>query len=89
MLVRIPGLLRSYTRDQATVHVDPPPRATLDDVLRELDRRYPGVRFRLIDEQTQVRRHIKLFIDGALERDLGARIDRAAELMIVGALSGG
>lgn len=89
MLVRIPGLLRSYTGDQATVAVDVAPQATLDDVLRELDRRYPGVRFRLVDEQARVRPHIKLFVAGAPERDLDARIGVADELMIVGALSGG
>lgn len=88
MLVRIPTQLRSYT-NAPTVTVEAAAPATVDGVLHELDRRFPGMRFRIIDEQAQVRPHIKLFVDGALERDLGAPVDGAGELMIVGALSGG
>ena len=92
MLVRIPGLLRSYTADAATVDVDAQaiaPDARLDDVLRALDRRYPGMRFRIIDEQDHVRAHIKLFVDGELVRALSTEVGAARELMIVGARSGG
>lgn len=86
--VRIPGLLRSYTAGAADVALDGEMR-TLDDALRALDRRYPGLRFRIVDEQERVRQHIKLFVDAALVRDLTAPIGGARELMIVGALSGG
>ena len=96
MIVRIPGLLRSYTAGAATVEVtasvakpDASPSASVDGVLRELDRRFPGLRFRIIDEQAAVRPHIKLFVDGLLVRDLAHPVNAAAELMIVGALSGG
>ena len=78
VVVRIPGLLRSYTAGVDTVRLAGlPPRATLDDALQELDRRYPGLRFRIIDEQAAVRPHIKLFVDGALTRDLGAALPPA------------
>ena len=87
MNVRIPGLLRSYTAGAETVAL--PPHATLDDALRALDARFPGLRFRIVDEQQAVRPHIKLFVDGELTRQLDAPIAGAAELMIVGALSGG
>src|SRR5438045_8585509 len=85
--VRIPGLLRSYTAGADTVAL--PSHATLDDALRDLDARFPGLRFRIVDEQQAVRPHIKLFIDGELTRQLGAPIADSAELMIGGALSGG
>ena len=87
MIVRIPGLLRSYTGGATVVELPVP--ATLGDALRELDSRYAGFRFRIIDEQDAVRPHIKLFVDGVIARDLSARISAAQELMIVGALSGG
>lgn len=90
VVVRIPGLLRSYTGGVDTVRLAGlPSRATLDDALQELDRRYPGLRFRIVDEQAAVRPDIKLFVDGTLTRDLGAALPPAAELMLVGALSGG
>jgi hypothetical protein len=66
-----------------------PSHATLDDALRDLDARFPGLRFRIVDEQQAVRPHIKLFVDGELTRHLEAPVAGSAELMIVGALSGG
>lgn len=87
MIVRIPGLLRSYTGGSGAVEIAAP--ATLGAAVDALDARFPGLRFRIIDEQQAVRPHIKLFIDGALLRDLDAPIPAARELMIVGALSGG
>ena len=87
MIVRIPTVLRSYTGGRETVEIATP--ATLGAAVDALDASFPGLRFRIIDEQHAVRPHIKLFIDGALTRDLGTPIPAAHELMIVGALSGG
>jgi molybdopterin converting factor small subunit len=87
MLVRVPGLLRSYTRGAETV--DLPDAARLADALASLDDRFPGVRFRVVDEQGAIRPHIKMFVDGELMRGLDASVAGARELMIVGALSGG
>jgi hypothetical protein len=87
MIVRLPGLLRSYTGGAATVEVPQP--AALADALAALDTRFPGLRFRIVDEQGAIRPHIKLFVDGELARDLAAATGSSRELMIVGALSGG
>ena len=87
MIVRIPGLLRSYTKGAETVELAA--AATLAEVLATLDARFPGLRFRIVDEQAAIRPHIKLFVDGALARDLSQPTASAGELMIVGALSGG
>ena len=90
MQVRIPGLLRSYTNGAATVVLDlAGPGPTLADALADLDARFPGLRFRIVDEQDAIRPHIKMFIDGELARDLATPARSAGELMIVGALSGG
>ena len=89
VIVRLPGLLDSYTAGARRVQVDVDREASLDAVLRELDRRYPGLRFRVIDEQQRVRPHIKIFLDGNLTKELNTRAGEHAELMIVGALSGG
>jgi sulfur-carrier protein len=86
MIVRIPTVLRSYTGSDM---VEIESAATLAAAVDALDARFPGLRFRIIDEQRAVRPHIKFFVDGALTRDLAAPIPTARELMIVGALSGG
>ena len=78
---------RSYTAGAETVAL--PAHATLDDAVRDLDARFPGLRFRIVDEQGAIRPHIKLFVDGELARRLDTPIAGSAELMIVGALSGG
>lgn len=53
-----------------------------------LDRQFPGLRFRVVDEQDRVCRHIVLFV-GECQDDLTAPIPPAADVYIVGALSGG
>jgi molybdopterin converting factor small subunit len=85
MKVLIPSALRSYTESsRAEAH-----GATLADVLRDLDRQYPGIRFRMIDEQENVRRHIRIFINGEQVNDLSQTLNAADDVVIVQALSGG
>ena len=87
MIVRIPGLLRSYTGGAETAEIPAP--ATLGDALGELEARHPGLRFRIIDEQGAIRPHMRLFVDGVSTRHLATPVGACRELMIVGALSGG
>jgi len=91
--VRIPSPLRSYTgsaeADVAVPVLAPELPPTLGGVLAALNSKYPGIRFRIIDEQGQVRRHIKLFVGATLARDLSAPIPAGLDVMIVAALSGG
>lgn len=82
----MPTQLRGYTDGRAEVVAE---GATLDAVLHDLDRQFPGFRFRVIDEQDRVRRHIILFVGGERQDDLATAIPPGAELQIVGALSGG
>jgi molybdopterin converting factor small subunit len=86
MRVLIPNPLRSYTADAATVSAS---GATLDELTADLDRRFPGMRFRVIDEQGHIRPHIKFFVNGTQYRDLRDPLAEADEVMIVCALSGG
>ena len=85
MKVLIPGGLRSYT-ERSEVEVS---GATLAAVLDELDRLYPGIRFRMIDEQDRIRRHIRIFVNGVQLRDLSQPLMATDDLVIVQALSGG
>lgn len=91
--VRVPAPLRSYT-GRAEVDVAVPVLApelppTLGGVLAALDLAFPGMRFRIIDEQGAVRCHIKVFVGARVARDLSAPIPPGCEVMIVAALSGG
>ncbi|MEO8536761.1 MAG: MoaD/ThiS family protein [Betaproteobacteria bacterium] len=91
--VRIPSPLRSYT-GAADVRVAVPVLApelppTIRGVLAALDLNFPGIRFRIIDEQGRVRPHIKLFVGRDATRDLSTPIPAGDPLMIVAALSGG
>jgi sulfur-carrier protein len=86
MKVIVPSQLRGYTAGKSEVEAS---GTTVADVLVDLDRQFPGFRFRVIDEQDRVRRHIILFVGGERTDDLSLTVPRGAELHIVGALSGG
>ena len=86
MRVVVPSQLRGYTSGADLVEAA---GATLGEVLLDLDRQFPGLRFRVIDEQDRVRRHIILFVGEERATDLTRPIATGAELQIVGALSGG
>ncbi|MCK6394610.1 MoaD/ThiS family protein [Zoogloea sp.] len=85
MRVLIPSALHSYTGG-ARAEAD---GETLAEVLADLDRHHPGIRFRMIDEQNRIRRHIRFFSENIQIRDLDHTLPAAGELIIVQALSGG
>jgi molybdopterin converting factor small subunit len=84
--VVVPSQLRGYTAGRGDVDAA---GKTVADVLADLDRQFPGFRFRVIDEQDRVRRHIIIFVGGERIENLATAIPDGAELHIVGALSGG
>jgi sulfur-carrier protein len=84
--VRIPTPLRSYTAQLSVVDAV---GDTVDDVLRDLDRQFPGLRFRVVDEQGRLRQHMRIFINIDISRDLTTRLTDNDELTIMQALSGG
>jgi len=85
MKVLIPGALRSYTEGSEAAANG----TTLAAVLADLERQYPGIRFRMIDEQDRIRRHIRIFVNGGQVRDLSQSLTATDEVVIVQALSGG
>lgn len=85
MKVLIPSPLRSYT-GAAEVEGE---GDTLDGLLRDLDRRHPGIRFRMVDEQDRIRPHVRIFVDQEQCFDLGRRLEPGSSVQIVQALSGG
>ena len=84
--VAIPTPLRSYTLGEATVEAD---GATVDALLRDLDARYPGIRFRMIDEQDSIRPHMRIFVNGEQVWRLDTPLAPSDRVQILQALSGG
>lgn len=86
MKVRIPTPLRSYTGQRTVVDAV---GSTVAELLHDLDRQFPGLRFRMVDEQDRLRKHMKIFLDDESVRDLDAPLGSVREVSIVQALSGG
>jgi molybdopterin converting factor small subunit len=83
--VLVPSALRSYTGvSQVEAAGD-----TLLALFADLDRRYPGLRFRVVDEQQQLRPNLRVFVNGLGVRDLGHALQPDDFVAIVLALSGG
>jgi len=85
MKVLIPTPLRSYTRAGEVEATG----ATLAELLGDLERRYPGLRFRVIDEQERMRPHIRFFVNGEQVFDLARPLRPEDSVQVVQALSGG
>jgi sulfur-carrier protein len=83
--VLIPGALRSYTREPQ-VEAD---GSTLAELFDDLDAAYPGLRFRVVDEQQRLRPNMRVFVNGVGVRDLGHALRPADFVAVVLALSGG
>lgn len=88
MIVHIPSPLRSYTGQRATVDAA---GATVADVVADLDRQFPGFRFRMVDEHGRLRQHMRIWVNQELVRDrsLAVAVSDADEVTIMQALSGG
>ena len=86
MKVFIPTPLRSYTGGRSDVEAA---GATLAEVMTDLDRRFPGIRFRMVDEQDAIRRHIRVWVNKDEARRLDVPVKESDEVIIFQALSGG
>ena len=86
MKVIIPSPLLSYTNQQKEVDAA---GATISEMLEDLNRSYPGIRFRMIDEQDAIRPHMKIFVNGEQVFGLKVPLKSADEVHILQALSGG
>jgi molybdopterin converting factor small subunit len=85
MKVLIPSPLHSYT-GRAQVDASGP---TLAALLGDLERQYPGIRFRMVDEQDRIRRHMRVFVNGDQVFELSRLLSPSDEVIIVQALTGG
>ena len=86
MKVLLPSPLADYTAHRREVEAE---GATLAELFADLDRRYPGLKFRVIDEQDAIRPHIKVFVNREQAATIARRLAPDDEVLVVAALSGG
>ncbi len=86
MRVFIPTPLRSYTSGRGEVAAS---AATLAELLDQLNASFPGIRFRMIDEQDRIRQHIRIFVNREQVKSLEQPLSDDDEVQILCALSGG
>lgn len=87
--VRIPTPLRSVTKGASEVQAS---GATVGDLIHDLDRQYPGMRERLLEEGGAVRRFINVYVNEEDIRFLqgaGTAVKPGDEVAIVPAIAGG
>jgi sulfur-carrier protein len=84
--VNIASPLRSYTHGASSV---PAQGTTIEEVLVDLERRFPGMRFRMIDEQGRIRQHIRIFVNTVHVDDLSTGVASGDTVHLICALSGG
>lgn len=85
MKVGIPQPLIGYTQtDRVEAH-----GPTVDALLHDLDRQFPGIRFRMVDEQDRLRKHVRIFINRERAQTLDTTLGEDDEVQILQALSGG
>lgn len=87
--VRIPAPLRKLTKDQSVVDSN---GGTIQEILAELEKNYPGIKERICDETGQVRRFINIFVNGEdirFKEGIQTKVASDAEVSIIPAIAGG
>jgi molybdopterin converting factor small subunit len=84
-VVHVPSPLHSYTKKPDVDAAG----ATLSALLDDLERRYPGFRFRVVDEQGRIRPTILFYVNGVVTRTLDQPVTASDDVHIIAALSGG
>jgi molybdopterin converting factor small subunit len=87
--VRVPTILRTYTGGESEVSVD---GDTLREVIESLDSSYPGIKGRIVDEQSALRRFVNVYVGNDDVRFLDG-LDTATpdgtQISVIPAVAGG
>ncbi|SEF16388.1 ubiquitin-like small modifier protein 1 [Jiangella alba] len=90
--VRVPTILRTYTKGESDVSVDVPEGATLADVLGALEAAYPGIGARVLDDTGQIRRFVNVYVnedDVRFSDGLQTPTPAGAKVSVIPAVAGG
>ena len=89
VLVRIPTPLRSITKGNAEVHAR---GHTVEGLVDDLERQFPGLKERLVDESGELRRFINIYVNEEDIRFLQSKkttLKDGDQVSIVPAIAGG
>jgi molybdopterin synthase sulfur carrier subunit len=87
--VRVPTILRTYTGGDSEVTAE---GGTLGDVLEDLDRRYAGIKARILDDQGELRRFVNVYVgndDVRFLEGLATATPDGAQVSVIPAVAGG
>lgn len=87
--VRVPTILRPYTKDEKVVTVE---GATIAEVIADLERQYPGIGARVLDDSGELRRFVNLYVNDEDVRFLGGLQTAVADgdtVTVLPAVAGG
>lgn len=87
--IRIPSPLRRYTNSQSKVEGQ---GHNIGELIENLEAQYPGIKSRLCDENSQIKRYVNVFINGEEIRTLQGietPLSDKDEVSIVPAMAGG
>ncbi|MBU6245029.1 MAG: MoaD/ThiS family protein [Actinomycetales bacterium] len=87
--VRIPTILRTYTQGSTEVTVE---AGTLQEAIADLDRQYPGIGARVLDEAGALRRFVNVYVNDDDVRfldGLQTSLADGAAISIIPAVAGG
>ena len=87
--VRIPAPLRKLTKEQPVVEIQ---GQTVEELLVNLEKNYPGMKERICDENGQIRRFINVFVNGEdirFKEGAKTQVADGAEVSIIPAIAGG
>ena len=65
--VRFPHVMKYYVNNQAEFSIS---ASTVQELINQVVRQYPAIKFHLVDSEGQLRRHFNIFINGIHIRDL-------------------
>ena len=87
--VKFTYALKRFYPDLATIEME---GSKVQDILDQLEVKFPGINSYLVDDQGALRQHVNIFVDGSLIKDkthMSDEIDDKSEVYIMQALSGG
>src|SRR6266545_2099405 len=87
--VRVPTILRTYTKGVSEVTVE---GSTLTEVLDALDASYPGIKGRVLDDSGELRRFVNVYVDNddvRFAEGLQTAIADGGQISIIPAVAGG
>lgn len=89
VIVRLPGALRDAVGGETKIEAS---GTTLADVFADIDRRHPGFRGRVLDDQGGIRSYVNVYVGDADARGSGGLetpVPDGSEVMVIPAMAGG